>query len=103
MKDEQHSGHLKVLSKELQQQFTHLEQQPPNKPSFLLVVLLSGAAIIFIFIVAWAILRWGGGAHFLNRAQRKVPTSQLILPAPPAIAPADPFLYSEISVRSLPA
>ena len=103
MKDQQHSGRLKELSKELEQQFTHIEQQPPNKPSFLLVVLLSGAAIIFIFIVAWAILRWGGGARFLNKSDRKVPTSQLILPARPATAPGTQRLDSETWIHRLPA
>ena len=87
MKEEQHHAHrladrLKEETPDfIEKQFGHIEQQPPNKPSFLLVVLLSGAALIVIFIVAWTILRWGGGARFLNKSHRNVPTSQLIVPA----------------------
>ena len=83
MKEEQHhlSDRVKDLSKDLEQQFTHIEQQPPFKPNFLLVVLLSGLALIVIFIFAWVILRWGGGAHFLKKSHRNVPTAQLIVPA----------------------
>jgi hypothetical protein len=76
-----HSDRAKELSKELKQQFTHLEQEPPNRPSFLIVVLLSAVTLIIIFIIAWTILRWAGGARFLNRSHRKVPTAQLIMPA----------------------
>jgi hypothetical protein len=67
-----------------------LEQEPPNKPNFLAVVLMAGAALIVIFIIAWVILRWGGGARFLNKTERKVPTSQLILPARAPFAPHSP-------------
>ena len=64
-----------------------LEQEPPNKPNFLAVVLLAGAAILVIFVVAWIMLRWGGGAHFLNKSHQKAPTSQLILPVRAPLAP----------------
>jgi hypothetical protein len=84
--EHQHAGHLpqqlKELAKDLEPQFTHLEQHPPNKPSFLLVVLLSGVAIIFIFIMAWIVLRWEGGG-MVKHIYRKSPTSQLILPSTP--------------------
>jgi len=84
MKDQDHHpeelpDHLKDLSQELKQQFTHIEQQPPNKPSFLLVVLLSGAAIIVIFILAIIILHLGGN-RFGSHPFRKHPTAQLVLP-----------------------
>jgi hypothetical protein len=93
MKDEeQHPEHLSDRLKEevpkfMKEQFGHIEQQPPNKPSFLFVVLLSGLTLIIIFIIAWTILRWGGGARFLNRSHRKAPTSQLIMPAVARPAP----------------
>lgn len=94
MKDPDHHAeqlpdHLKELSHDLKQQFTHLEQEPPNKPSFLLVVLLSGVAIIIVFILAIILLHLGGnrfGAHSF----RKHPTSQLILPSGPA-SPGGPL------------
>lgn len=58
-----------------------LEQQPPNKPSFLLVVLLSGAAIIVIFLIAYFVLDLGNSGMVPKR-KPKHPTSQLVLPAP---------------------
>ena len=80
MKDQQHhSGRIKELSKELEQQFTHIEQQPPNQPNFLMVVLLFAAALIVIFIVAIFVLHLDRGRLFGHHRQH--PTSQLILPA----------------------
>ena len=84
MNDQDHQpenlpDHLKDLSAELKQQFTHIEQQPPNKPSFLLVVLLSGVALIVIFILAVILLHLGGN-RFGTHTFRKHPTSQLLLP-----------------------
>jgi hypothetical protein len=90
MNDQDHQpenlpDHLKELSAELKQQFTHIEQEPPNKPSFLLVVLLSGVAIIIIFILAIVILHLDGN-RFGRHSFRKHPTSQLVLPSAPASA-----------------
>lgn len=88
MKEKQQvPGRLKEISREVEQQFSTLEQEPPNKPSFLMVVLIAAAAIILIFIVAWVVLRWGGGARFLSRQHSKVPTAQLIVPARPFVLP----------------
>jgi len=85
MNDQDHQpeklpDHLKELSAELKEQFTHIEQEPPNKPSFLLVVLLSGVAIIIIFILAIVILHLGGN-RFGSHPFRKHPTAQLVLPS----------------------
>lgn len=73
---------MKELSSELKEQFTHIEQQPPNKPSFLLVVLLFAAALIVIFIIAIFVLHLDRGRLF--RHPPKEPNSQLILPSAPA-------------------
>lgn len=90
MKDERH--HLEEIStrvKEelpefLEKQFGHIEQRPPNRPSFLLVVLLSAGVIIIIAILAVLILHLGG-ANTTAHPFRKHPTSQLIQPPPPAV------------------
>lgn len=85
MKEERH--HLEQLSarlkeeapKFIEQQFGHIEQQPPNHPSFLLVVILFAATIIIVFILAIIFLHLGGnrlGSHSFHKA----PTSQLIVP-----------------------
>lgn len=55
-----------------------LEQQPPNKPSFLLVVLLSGAAVIVIFLIAYFVLDWSNSS-IVPKRHYKNPTSQLVL------------------------
>lgn len=87
MSDEhQHSGeHLSERLKEvpgfLKKQFGTVEQEPPNKPSFLLIVLLFGATIIAVFIVAIIILH-SGGAGLTRHSFRKDPTSRLVMPAP---------------------
>jgi hypothetical protein len=57
-----------------------LEQEPPEKPNFLLVVLLFGATIIVVFFVAYFVLEW---THVLpGHHHDKHPTSQLVLPSP---------------------
>jgi hypothetical protein len=64
-----------------------LEQQPPNRPNFLAVLLMAAGAILVIFIIAWVVVRWGGGAKFLKKSETKAPTSQLVMPALPQPAP----------------
>lgn len=58
-----------------------LEQEPPNRPSFLLVVLLSGAAIIVIFLIAYFVLDLGNSG-LVPKHHYKDPTSLLVMPAP---------------------
>ena len=66
-----------------------IEQHPPNKPSFLKVVLLSGAAIIVIFVIAYFVLEWSNSG-IVPKHHYKSPTSQLIEPAPlPGIGPLE--------------
>lgn len=59
-----------------------LEQQPPNKPSFLTVVLIAAGAILVIFIIVLIALHLGHGRieHPL-RDHPSHPTSQLIRPS----------------------
>ena len=86
--------HLSARMKEevpefVEQQFGHIEQEPPNKPSFLFVVLLSAAVFIILLILAIVVLHLGNG-KFGAHSFRRHPTSQLILPTPtpPAHLPA---------------
>jgi amino acid transporter len=58
-----------------------IEQRPPNQPNFLLVVLLSAAVLIGIFILAYLFVHFDG-RHLGFRHHRANPTSQLVLPAP---------------------
>jgi len=93
MSDQHHlpeelSGRVKDIKKELKEQFSSIEQEPPRKPSFLLVVILFGVVIIFIFILAIIVLHLNG-SHFGRRSFRKNPTAQLVLPRPaPATSPS---------------
>jgi hypothetical protein len=59
-----------------------IEQLPPNKPNFLLVVILSGVVLIAIFILAYFFVSFDGN-HLTFRHHSAHPTSQLVLPAPP--------------------
>jgi hypothetical protein len=58
-----------------------IEQEPPNKPNFLLVVLLFAATIIIVFLVAYFVLDWRG-AHLVPKHHDKHPSSRLVLPLP---------------------
>ena len=62
--------------------YMKLEQQPPNKPNFLLVVLISGAAILVLFVIALFVLHVDRRA-LMHGSFRRVPTSQLVLPGAP--------------------
>jgi hypothetical protein len=84
LKEDLHK-HLQEIPQKLKEIPYHLEQQPPNKPSFLTVVLLAGAAIILIFIVALIVLRFGH--RRMESPFRSHPSSQL-LPLPPTTSPA---------------
>jgi hypothetical protein len=56
-----------------------IEQLPPKKPRFLLVVLAFGGTLIVIFILAYLILHFGG-YHLLPRHHSTHPASQLVQP-----------------------
>jgi hypothetical protein len=58
-----------------------LEQEPPNKPNFLLVVLLFAATIIIVFLVAYFVLDWRG-TKLIPKHYDKHPSSRLVLPLP---------------------
>jgi hypothetical protein len=88
---EEREQHLSDRLKEevprfVEQQFGHIEQVRPKKPSFLFVVLLAGGVLIVLFILAIIVL-YLGGSNLRGHSFRKHPTSQLVLPAP--TPPAD--------------
>lgn len=58
-----------------------IEQLPPEKPKFLLILILACAAILVLFVIAWSFVRFDGG-HLGFRHHTAHPTSQLVLPAP---------------------
>jgi len=58
-----------------------IEQRAPNKPNFLLVVLLSGVVLIGLFILAYFFIDFDG-SHLTFRHHRAHPTSQYVLPSP---------------------
>jgi hypothetical protein len=55
----------------------------PKGPNFLLVVILSGVAIIVIFLCAWLLLR-SEGKKLVPKVPDKHPTSQLTPFTPPS-------------------
>ena len=59
-----------------------IEQLPPNKPNFLLILILFGVAILVIFVVAYFFVDFDG-KHLTFRHHSAHPTSQLIVPTPP--------------------
>lgn len=61
-----------------------LEQEPPNRPKFLMVVLLAGATIIAVFLFAYFVLDWDGGGLLPKRHPRH-PSSQVVLSTPSSI------------------
>jgi hypothetical protein len=61
-----------------------IEQLPPNKPNFLLILALFGATILVIFVLAYFFVDFDGG-HLSFRHHGKHPTSQLVLPQAPSL------------------
>ena len=74
------SDRLKELPNELEN--LQLEQVRPNKPNFLLVVLLSAGLLTLLFILAIFFLHLDASKLF--KRHPKEPTSQLVLPSPSA-------------------
>jgi len=60
-----------------------IEQRDPEQPNFLLVVILFGATLLVVFVLALIFLRFDG-KHITFRHRRAHPTSQLVYPFPPA-------------------
>lgn len=58
-----------------------VEQLPPNKPKFLLILILFCASILVIFLLAWIFLHFNS-SNLRLRHQVHEPHSQLIMPAP---------------------
>jgi hypothetical protein len=56
-----------------------VEQLPPNKPNFLLILILFCASLLVIFVIAWFFLDFNSG-HLGLRHHTHHPTSQLALP-----------------------
>ena len=57
-----------------------IEQYPPNKPNFLLVVLLACAVLLIFFVLAYFFIDFEGG-HIKIRRRHVNPNAWLILPA----------------------
>ena len=60
----------------------NVEQLPPNRPNFLLILVLFAVSIILIFVLAWFFIR-GNANHLGFRHHSAHPTSQLVLPSAP--------------------
>jgi hypothetical protein len=58
-----------------------IEQYPPNKPNFPLVVLLAGAALLILFILAYLFISFEDG-HIHIRHRYATANAQLVAPAP---------------------
>jgi hypothetical protein len=56
-----------------------IEQYPPNKPNFLLVVLLACAVLFAVLLLAYLFVDFEGG-HIHIRHRRANPNAQLIRP-----------------------
>jgi flagellar basal body-associated protein FliL len=59
-----------------------IEQIKPNKPNFLLIVILFCVTILVVFVLAYFFVDFEGG-HLNFRHHTQHPTSQLALPAAP--------------------
>jgi hypothetical protein len=59
-----------------------IEQLPPKKPNFLLIVVLSSVALVLLFILAYLFVDFDG-RHLTFRHHQAHPTSQLVLPNSP--------------------
>jgi hypothetical protein len=57
-----------------------IEQYPPNKPNFPLVVLLAGVTLLLVLILAYFFIDFEGG-HIRIRHRHANPNAQLLAPA----------------------
>ena len=63
-----------------------IEQYPPNKPNFSLVVVLAGVSLLLILVLAYFFIDFEGG-HIHIRHRHANPNAQLLAPTylqPPA-------------------
>jgi NADH:ubiquinone oxidoreductase subunit 6 (subunit J) len=58
----------------------NIEQLPPNKPNFLLILYVFCGALVVIFVFALIFLHWDG-KHLTFRHTHTQPTSYLSAPA----------------------
>lgn len=64
-----------------------IEQYPPNKPNFSLVVLLAGVTLIVVLVLAYFFIDFEGG-HLHIRHRHANPNAQLLAPASPSVSKA---------------
>jgi len=62
-----------------------LEQLPPNKPNFGLVVTLAMATLLVIFVIAYFTLDWDG-KRLVPHHRGLHPTSELLMPVGDSVA-----------------
>ena len=74
-----------------------IEERPPNRPNFLLILILFGATIIAVFVVAYFVLDWDAGG-LLPKRHSKHPSSQLVLHRPGAASRAA-LLQAQLTPR----
>jgi hypothetical protein len=60
-----------------------VEQLPPNKPNFLLILILFCVSILVIFLLAWLFLHFNSN-HLGLRHKTSSPHAQLIHPVSPS-------------------
>lgn len=60
----------------------NVDQLPPNKPNFLLILVLFGVTIIVVFVLAWIFIR-GDSNHLGLMHRSHHPTSEMVLPHSP--------------------
>ena len=70
-----------AVSIRIQLFMANIEQQPPNRPNFMLILVLFGATIIAVFVIAYFVLDWDAGG-LLPKRHAKHPSSQLVHHSP---------------------
>jgi hypothetical protein len=78
-----------------------IEQYPPNKPNFLLVVLLACAVLLVFFVLAYLFVDFEGG-HIHIRHRHANPNAWLLRPANNSSARASRAIGDGFSLFSAP-
>lgn len=71
-----------------------IEQYPPNKPKFLLVVVLAGVTLLLILVLAYFFIDFEGG-HIHFRYRHANPNAQLLAPVFPRPPAKEVVIFTE--------
>lgn len=75
-----------------------IEQSPPNKPNFLLVLVLAGVSLLLLLVLAYFFIDFEGG-HIHFRHRHANPNALLLAPAFPRPPAKKVVMFTERTIK----